>query len=238
MVRHSTLSIVFLTLAFSGVATAQTPTGSGSLTVMSRPSGASFRLVGEQVIMARTPIVLERGLSGRYRLESTEPAYNRWHRTLNLNGAIGDSVWMTLSRKTAAAAAVRSLVIPGWGQGYSARPTASAVWLTTGILAGGAAGTLEYLYQRRKSDLDDAQKLAVSSPTSANLAARQTTSDRLDDARRWRGIAIVAVGAVWGLNFIDSIVGFPQIRAGQMSFEVLPVPERDPRALALVRARF
>ena len=237
MVRHSTLSIL-LTLALSGAAAAQTPTGSGSLTVMSRPSGASFRLVGEQVIMARTPIVLERGLMGRYRLESTEPAYNRWHRTLDLNGAIGDSVWMTLSRKTAAAAAVRSLVIPGWGQGYSARPAASAFWLTTGILAGGAAGTFEYIYHGRRNDLDDAQQLASSSPTPANLAARQTASDRLDDARRWRGIAVVAVGAVWGLNFIDAIARFPQIREGQMSFEILPVAERDPRLLALVRARF
>ncbi len=231
MIRRLAGLALLATVTLAATAAAQTSNPTGSLIVMSRPSGASFRLVGGQVITARTPIVIERGLSGRYRLQSLEPGYNRWSRTLELNGVTADSVWMTLSPKSAAAAGLRSLIVPGWGQGYSARPAASAFWLTTALLVAGGAATVQVIYQQRQDDLTAAEKALAAASNATTLAAHDRAAQRFDDAKNWRGIAGGVAAGVWGLNFIEAIVDFPRIRAGQVGLTVVPAPGAGARAI-------
>ena len=51
---------------------AQTPGRVGSLTLMSRPAGASFRIEGDVMVVGRTPMTFDRGLSLRVVLRRRE----------------------------------------------------------------------------------------------------------------------------------------------------------------------
>jgi len=237
MTRYPAAATLLATLLVAGTAVAQTPHPPGSLSVMSRPSGASFRLVGVQMITARTPIVIERGLAGRYKLECLEPGYNKWRRTLDLNGATADSVWMTLSAKSAAAAGARSLIFPGWGQGYSARTGACAFWMVTGLSAAGWFVYQDAIYRKRLEDLQNTQDALNASSNPGTIKAQQNAEDRYHDARQWRSVAGGTAATIWGLNFLDAIVHFPAVRAGQISASLAPVPA-GPRAVAFLSAKF
>src|SRR5688572_7694376 len=97
-------------------ACAQDSAPTGSLTLVSRPSGVAVRITGDREITGRTPLTLEGGLVGRYHVRSIEPGYEPWRRSITLDGASDDTLWMKLRPKTALKASLRSAILPGWGQ--------------------------------------------------------------------------------------------------------------------------
>src|SRR5690349_18087226 len=225
--KPRTPSLILLALlGWADVAGAQSGLASGSLTVLSRPSGASFRITGEQVVVGRTPMTLARGLTGRYEVRSLEPGYATWRRVVNLDGVNADTLWMTLQRKGAAGAGLRSLIVPGWGQFYSSRPGLGATFLAAGVAAGAAVGVTAWRYHTRADDYDAAnaryQAATTQSEIDAAFAARQSASDRAEHAYQQRQVTLGVAGGVWGLAVLDALLHFPKVSEGGVSLELAP----------------
>ncbi len=212
-VRAAVLSLS-LAMVSAAPALAQTASPTGSLTLMSRPAGAWFRLEGDVVVVGRTPMTLDRGLTGRFRVSGSEIGYQRWSRSLVLDGMTADTVWITLREKSALMAGARSLLLPGWGQFYDEHPVRGMVFLVGGIAVGAGLSVNELRYHDRLDDVEaaDAAYLAAQTPAdaSAALAARQSAADAADDARQFRGILLGVAAAVVGLSVIDAAAFVPR----------------------------
>src|SRR6266850_1272687 len=115
--RLALLMSTFLSLLVAPALAQISPT-TGSLTIMSRPEGAWFRVAGDQAVVGRTPVTLDRGFVGRYHVSGGEIGYERWKRNITLDGVTDDTLWMALKTKSGVMAGVRSMILPGWGQFY------------------------------------------------------------------------------------------------------------------------
>ena len=224
-------------------AAAQSPPATGSITVLSRPSGAAFRLSGEQVVVGRTPMTIDRGLVGRYELRTLDPGYGTWSRTLMLSGISADTVWITLHPRSAAGAGLRSLVMPGWGQGYGHHPTRGVLFFCATAVVGAGLAFTEVRYQDRLDTYRDADAAYQSATTSATIAAaydvRARASDRAEDAYKLRLIAFGTLCGVWGLNVIEAMFHFPSLPSDRMSLSITPPdPGLRPMPMATLTVRF
>ena len=93
------------------------------------------------------------------------------------------------------AAAMRSMVVPGWGQFYRGDTNKGLILGSAWLLSAG--GTVAAHFYRR-----DAKK-SYESETDPDRVA-----DRFDTFKRWntrRGIASIAAGAVWAVAYVDAI---------------------------------
>jgi hypothetical protein len=182
----------------------------GSVTVLSRPPGASFRLQGPQTVAGRTPMTVARGLGGPFVVTGSAPGYETWRRKMTLTGSSPDTVWMTLSPKSAAMGAARSLVLPGWGQIYNERP--GHAWAMGGLVVGAAAfvGVAQLRYVEREDIYDD-----LIAEGSTNTALVNRARESLEDASEVRDLALMALGGAWAVNVIDALVfGPPAVDPG------------------------
>lgn len=231
-------ALVLLTAA--STASAQTAAPPGSLTILSRPTGASYRLVGEQEIVGRTPATLVRGLAGRFRVEGFRPGYERWHRTIMVDGAGADTVWMTLHRKSPALAGLRSLVVPGWGQFYTEQPARGTIYLTAAAAAGVVLALAQQRYQQRLDDYRaaDERYLGASTVDAINAAflERAAASRKVDDAYSTRQIVLGAAAGVWGLAVLDAVAWFPRPENGTWSLRLAPARDAAGRPMATLAA--
>jgi uncharacterized protein DUF5683/PEGA domain-containing protein len=207
-VRVAPLSLV-LAIVLAGPALAKTTGSAGALTLMSRPSGASFRMVGEQEMFGQTPVTLGRGMAGRFQIYANEPGFERWHRTIVLDGVSSDTLWISLRRKSAFVAGGRSLLVPGWGQFYDDHPRRGLVFLISNLGAGGTVVVAQSRNRDRLSELAAAEAAYQASGTPAALAARNRASDRAISAHRLRTTAIGVLSGLWGLSILDAMVAVP-----------------------------
>src|SRR5262245_16809507 len=126
-----TLTLLVGSFGLAARALAQDSTPWGTLTVVSRPSGAGCRLRGDKVVLAgQTPLTLHSSPPGRYEVQLLDPAFERWKRTVQHREGKDDTVWMSLNPKTRSRAVLRSLGLPGWGQFYSQRQSAGWAYAT------------------------------------------------------------------------------------------------------------
>jgi hypothetical protein len=219
------------------------PTPTGTLTVLSRPPGAAFQIQGVVEISGRTPVTLTPRVTGRYELRSTEPGFNTWRRVLNFDGVSPDTVWMTLSRKSMVGAGLRSAVVPGWGQFYSAHPASGAGFLGAAVLAGAGFGLSMLRYQDRQDAVDEAFARLNASSTPAQISAAraslQGAETERDDALRMRRIAGGVVGGVWAISFIETLARFPKASNRLVSLELAPAGlDTHTPVVAALRVRF
>lgn len=214
MTLRAALSSLLFALVTAAPALAQTTSSTGSLTLMSRPVGASFRIVGDQVVVGRTPVTLDRGFAGRYRVSGSEIGYERWSRSLVLDGVTADTLWMTLRQKGALRAGARSLILPGWGQRYDEHPARGMVFLIAEIAAGAGLGVAELRYRDRVDAFEaaDAAYRAAQTPAGADaaFAARQSAADRAEDTYQLRQVLLGAAVTIWGLSVIEAAAFVPR----------------------------
>jgi hypothetical protein len=189
-------------------ARAQQAAAPGSVTMLSRPAGVGFRLAGEEVVSGRTPMTLQRGLSGRYRVTGFERGFESWKRRITLDGGRADTVWMTLRPKSALLAGARSLLVPGWGQFYSDHPARGLVCMAAAVGAGVTLAVFADRYRQRVDEYDAADARYKSAGTldalTATFAERQWASRRAEDAYDLRQIAFGAACGVWGVSLLDA----------------------------------
>jgi hypothetical protein len=198
------------------------------LTILSRPAGASCRIEGDRVVVGRTPLTIERGLVGRYKVRSVEPGYEGWERVIQLSGATSDTLWMTLRSKNAFKAGVRSLILPGWGQFYSQRSGMGWTYLAAAGLAGAGAIVANVEYQNRLDDIS----------TAVSLKDRQNAIKKADDAYNERQDALAVAAGVWLASFLDAMVFFPDNRSPLLGLQTSPDPNGGLATRLSVSMRF
>jgi len=123
------------------------------------------------------------------------------------------SVVIPLHPKTRGKAAVRSVLFPGLGQHYKNQH--GRAWLYhVATIAGGAAAV--YSHIQRESHIEDYDKardlyrLAVAEEDiNRHYTEMESAYDDYEKADRLRTISIAAVGAVWAVNIVDAILGWP-----------------------------
>jgi Family of unknown function (DUF5683)/PEGA domain len=242
LVRSACILGITLLVA-AAPAAAQAPAPRGSLTIRSRPSGASYELSGPQQIVGQTPATLTRAFSGRYQVTGTLPGWERWSGSFTFDGLAPDTVWMALRAKSRIKAAGRSLLLPGWGQFYAERPGRGWLWIGAGVASAGALvwTALEY------DDAEDLYRVAdylyqnATTPAgaAAALEARNVAAAELDDALQSRRIATGVMAGVWALAALDAAIVLRPPGGAPVSLRLEPGLEAGrAEVLAVARVRF
>jgi hypothetical protein len=219
-------------LVLSATTTLADPPPRGSLTFLSRPVGARVTLKGPQRLVGRTPLTLDREAAGRYRVTGSAPGFESWHRTLVIDVARTDTVWMALHRKSALLAGLRSTLLPGWGQFYDERPVHAWTML---LASSGAAATLVTAAVQYRDKLDLYEELArryQASPTPQNLLIRDAAFEEQSRAFDFRRNMLITTTAVWGVNVLDALVFGPPRPSTGMSMRITPGGSAESGALA------
>ena len=201
-----------LAASLSVSAYAQNSTGPG-VTVRSTPSGATVILNGDFTVAGVTPTVFTQGLNGYYEITAYRPGYETYHSSVILSGDQPMSIDVALEPKTRAKAALRSLIIPGWGQRYYGS-SGKGTLLTVGALAGGiTVGILHLHFDHERNQYFDV--LDRFSGT-RSVAEREGLLDELYnkqksayDAERARNIGAAILAGFWAYNVLDALLFFP-----------------------------
>ena len=206
------------------------PSASGSLTVVTTPPGAEVELEGEAELSGVAPVTFGYPLIGEYTVTVRKHGYENYRTRLVLDPSQPQQLSVDLSPKTGGKAALRSALIPGWGQFYTEQKTKSFLF---GAAFVGAViafvdvndkfDTKQNEYLRRLGLYEDVQSGGgtfddLSSKYQAMVLARQEAYDAENDRR----VAIAAVAGIWGLNVLDALLFTPDER-GTFSVKGLSV---------------
>ncbi len=182
---------------------------SGSLTLISQPTGCAVLLRNGELIEGRTPLSLARGLTGRYHVVAHQDGYERWRRTVVLDGISADTLWIKLRPKSPLMAGVRSLLVPGWGQFYGDHEEKGWVVGALGAAAGITALAYELRYADRVDEYEEAQDRYRAATTLVEVeesyAAYRRAAERAEDAYKERRLWLLAGAAVWAINVADAV---------------------------------
>jgi hypothetical protein len=212
MTLRPALLTLLLALILPGAA--RSASLAGSLTLITRPTGASFRVSGDQEVAGQAPVTLEPWLPGTYRIEAFAAGYDRWRRTLISDGMTVDTLWMTLRPKNALKAGARALVLPGWGQFYDQHPGRGTVVMASLAAAGVGLGLTHLRLRDREDERAAAYEDVLAAQTSEELTAAVAVWDRAHDrwgsAQRLRAGFIWSTVGIWGLSVIDAMAFVPR----------------------------
>lgn len=212
----------------------------GSLTVLSRPSNASYKLVGEQVFVGRTPSTLQRGLAGRFEVRGFGPGYETWKKDITLDGVNPDTVWMALQKKSALLGAARSAVLPGWGQFYCERP-GSGWGFALGEATAGIVALVAWRSEGKNSDAlsaAEARNQAFNSAASRQQLAEARAS--YEDSQQFTTNALRAMVGIAALSALEALVLGPPRPAEGGSIEIKdPNPDvgTQPSSVSVVKVK-
>ncbi len=187
----------------------------GSLTILSQPRGAVFRLEGTQIeLTGRTPWSIARGLEGIYTLRAENSGYESWSQTVYLDPTSQDTLRIQLTPKTRFRALARSIVVPGWGQTYTDQRGKGVAFFLTTAAAGVTALVLDDRYDDQVDDLElafDAYEDENEAAVKAELwKVVQRELKTAEDYDRDRDIAVAITGALYAANLLDAFFLFPK----------------------------
>ena len=186
----------------------------GEITVTTKPSGALVSLRGEVVLSGISPVRFHQPLIGDYQLVVEKRGFERHHSHVLLDPTQSLSFEVTLSAKTRLKAAVRSLLIPGWGQAYTDQPGKAATLAVLGCGSVLAYLFLDHRFDDRYDKYENARtqyEAAVTTYDKQRLWPRlvQTQNDAYD-AENWRRGAIGVVVGVWAAGVLDALLFHPR----------------------------
>ncbi|GJM45486.1 MAG: hypothetical protein DHS20C21_23280 [Gemmatimonadota bacterium] len=122
------------------------------------------------------------------------------------------SISLSMQSKTRFDAVVRSIVFPGLGQEYNGE-SAKGAWVATGAVAGGL--WLMYRqdeYSRAIADFDQVHERFEAATTVADRnrlsLEQQALFSEVEDQERDRNVAMVILGAYWGVAAIETALSF------------------------------
>ena len=186
----------------------------GEIVITSRPPGATVYLNGEYDLVANTPARLPIDVSGRYKARVTRPGYETWKGELTFVPGSANEIDIRLKMKTRFRAALRSSLIPGWGQIYYGNSQRGTILMSAAIISAASIIYADRIYGDRSRDYSVAL---------ANFSAASSIEDKnrlkiiLDasqrdayDAETNRNMTIAIGAAAWALNVLDALVFFPE----------------------------
>lgn len=181
--------------------------------IVSHPSGATVHFAGEYDLVATTPFVVRHHLLGTYAVKATKPGYETYSRRVSFPGSQNGRLTIRLRSKTPLKAALRSAILPGWGQFYSGKKTRGMILSTLGYGAALTTVIAELRYQDRE---DKYEAALVDYQTAKSIEERNRLRlimaerhQKAYDAETLRRNLLVVTAAVWAYNIIDALVFFP-----------------------------
>lgn len=219
------LLAALMAVLLSGGAWAQR---TGGVVITSAPPGAVVELAGEHVFRGVTPWRLDRGLSGTYEVHAYKDGYEKWEGYALVSSTRRDSVFIELIKKTPAQAALRSGIVPGWGQFYTDKKTKGTLFFLAEAAALGVVFYADVKRTNAQGDYNEAYRIYQNPNNDADEIdiAYAEVQRRFDDLSKWhdyrRRWAYVAA-AVWLANVLDA--AFLSSDSGGTSYSELPVGE-------------
>jgi hypothetical protein len=231
--RLATLALAMLLVS---PALAQDST-KAAVTVRSNPSGATVILSGDFTVAGITPTVFTQGLLGYYEITAYRPGYETYHSSIILSGSQPADIQVSLEAKTRAKAALRSLIIPGWGQRYYGSKTKGGL-LTIGAVAGGiTAGLFQLHFVHTRDDyfnvLDRYNATRSVDEREAMLGQLYDAQKKAYDAEQDRNVAGAIVAGFWIYNVLDALLFFPDYGIQISGANLSVAPAATPNGLAL-----
>ncbi|MCP4633519.1 MAG: PEGA domain-containing protein [candidate division Zixibacteria bacterium] len=217
LIGYLLLGIIIL-VGFNCIAYAQQ---SGSLDIISKPPGAAIVLSGEVDLMAVAPCKISQDIVGSIQVKATRPGYESWRSDLILLPGQTYTLNINLKPRTRTKAAMRSILIPGWGQFYSGNKF-RGVMMGLAAVSGATAAVIANDNYSRKNDAFNDAELAFNQAQSIEererlrdvLAYKQRKAYDAETLKRtYMGIAI----GIWAYNFLDAIIFFPDYKQGQLN---------------------
>ena len=185
--------------------------------IVSKPSGVMVDLRGEHEFKGKTPFILPYQLSGRYRIQASRPGYETTSWVYTFVGQRPGLLNLKLQAMQPSKALYRSLILPGWGHHYSGRKSWGYLFYGLTAASAVAIGITENNYRNAQNQQRSALRqynATVATGTSndqrAALVKLNAATRTLNSSKRSRNGAIIALGVIWTLGAIDSIVRFPK----------------------------
>jgi hypothetical protein len=211
----------------------------GGVVITSAPPGAVVELVGEHVFRGVTPWRLDRGLSGTYEVHAYKDGYEEWDGYALLSSTRRDSVFIELTRKTPTQAALRSGIVPGWGQFYTDKKAKGTLFFLAEAAALSVVLYADFKRTDAQSDYNEAYRAYQNPSNDADQIeiAYAEVQRRFDDLSKWhdyrRRWAYVAA-AVWLANVLDAAflssapagASYSEVPAGETGFFASLEPDR------------
>lgn len=213
----------------------------GGLIVRSAPEGAEVVLTGDAVVAGVTPTFFQQGLVGQYKVEIKKYGYETYKTKVVLDPLRQMEISADLSRKTGFKAAVRSMVIPGWGQRYGDQKTKGVVFnlLAVGSVAAFLIADQDFdkKYDRFRDWEDTYDSSLAAGGSYADLQRVHgeliNAQQEAYDAEDTRRVSVGAVAGVWALSIIDALFFFPE-EGGTFTVKGLTVkPTADTKSVGL-----
>lgn len=205
--------LIFMILYFSSAYGQE----KSDITITTNPPGATVYLRGELDLVANTPASLPETISGRYKAEITRPGYETWKGDFTFLPGRPNSIAIRLSKKTRAKAALRSFIIPGWGQIYSGNKFRGYAISTGAVAAAAAIFHLDRRFDKKKADFEVAQEDYLNAMAIEDRIALKAILDERQndayDAETDRNTAIAIGVGLWTYNVIDALLFFPENNA-------------------------
>ncbi len=209
---------VFFAPIIAFAQTSPASAGPGSLTVTSTPPGAEVILQGQAEITGVTPTTFRFPLVGEYKMVVRKYGYERFTTRLTVDPTRDMNFDVRLSPKTRAKAALRSLVIPGWGQRYMDHSGKGVLFhfLAASSVAAFLIANSDFndkfdTYETRQADYQKALDKGASYTELERLQGQvKSANSEARDAEDVRRITIGAVAGVWALNVIDALLFSPE----------------------------
>ncbi|MDD3730858.1 MAG: DUF5683 domain-containing protein [candidate division Zixibacteria bacterium] len=230
--RSLTACLFFIIWPFLIYAQGTPPAG---FTVETYPAGAEVTLKGEAVVIGITPTIFRQSLIGEYKVDIKKYGYEKYTTRVALDPGKPQQLSVTLTPKSRFKAAVRSMIIPGWGQMYSEQKTKSMVYNLLAVGSVAAFLLADHEYNKEYDDLTACERAydsTIANGGSYNELERRYLNLRMAredayDAETIRRISIGAVIGVWTVNILDALFFFPR-ESGTFTVKGLTVkPEAD-----------
>jgi hypothetical protein len=197
--------------------------------IVSHPSGATVHFAGEYDLVATTPFVVRHHLVGTYSVKATKPGYETYSRRVSFPGSQNGRLTIRLSSKTRLKAALRSALLPGWGQFYSGEKTRGVILSTLGYGAALTTVIAELRYQDREDKyeaaLSDYQAAKSIEERNRLQLVLEDRHQKAYDAETLKRNLLVVTTAVWAYNIIDALIFFPDQKVDLQVGEDLSLKE-------------
>ncbi|HOD65910.1 MAG TPA: DUF5683 domain-containing protein [candidate division Zixibacteria bacterium] len=184
--------------------------------VRTDPPGCLVTLRGEIQASGVAPVHFRQLLIGDYRLKVERPGWETYSSRLVLDPTKQVAVDVNLSRKTRFKGAVRSLVIPGWGQRYADKDLKAGVSFGMALASGAAFLLADDEFDYRHGVYNEEKRKYLALPKDAPAEVQQamfnsvkTAHEKAVDAENVRRATIGAAIGVWALSLLDAVLFFP-----------------------------
>jgi hypothetical protein len=228
---------VGMMLTLAGAASAQTA-ADATVTVTSNPSGATVTLAGDMTVAGVTPATFTQRLAGFFRITAYREGYETYNSSILLSGRDATSLDIKLKPKTRVKAALRSIVIPGWGQRYYGAKGKGTLMFASALVGAATAGFMHLHFDSKRDDYLDflarynaERSVPVKQGMLNELYERQKDAY---DAERARNVVGAIAAGIWVYSVLDAMLFFPDYGISISGANLSLAPEYDGNSVKLL----